>query len=243
VVLNLLTNARDSMLAMDSGVITVNLAQRGPFIELTVRDTGCGIPAEMLDQVFQPFVTTKGAMSGSKTPGTGLGLSITYGIVENHGGTISIESTVGQGTMVRLRLPIPAQSAQSATHYMSSGAPAAPRVLALDTSADLVRLLEQQGYAITSMDNHEAALRAYCVQPTDMVVVQAGQPNEQTLSFLKRLRSMDMAVPVLVITPQAQQADMLLHAGATQVVQHASVLEAVTTMTRKSSVSALQQAA
>ncbi len=243
VVLNLLTNARDSMLEMDGGVITVDLARIGQQIELAVRDTGCGISAEMLDQVFQPFVTTKGAMGGSKTPGTGLGLSISYGIVENHGGTITIESILGQGTTVRLRLPVPAQAAQLATIYAPSRAAASPCVLAVNIGSDLVRLLEHQGYAVTAIDDHEAALRSYCIQPVDLVIVNAVQPNEQTISFLQRLRSMDAAVQVLIITPQVQQADMLLHAGATQVVQYTNVLEELATMIRKSFSPALQQVA
>jgi signal transduction histidine kinase len=243
VILNLLTNARDSMLDMDGGVITVDLAQRGQQLELAVRDTGCGIPADMLDQVFQPFVTTKGAMGGSKTPGTGLGLSISYGIIEGHGGTIAIDSTVGAGTNVVLRLPMPDPVIHSPAPCVPARESAAPRMLAVNISADLARLLEQDGYAVTAMDEHEAALRAYCMQPVDLVLVGAAQPNEQTTSFLQRLRSMDEAVQVLIITPQVQQADVLLHAGATQVVQHTSVLEEVTAMIRKRFLPVLQPAA
>ena len=240
VVLNLLTNARDSMLEMNGGVITIDLARIGQQIELAVHDTGCGIPADMLDQVFQPFVTTKGAMGGSKTPGTGLGLSITYGIIESHKGSISIDSTVGRGTTVHLRLPVPAQRA---TSYVPCKAAVLPSVLAVNIDPDLVHLLEHQGYAVTSIDKHEAALRAYCVQPVDLVVMSAAQPNEQTTLFLQRLRSMDTAVQVLIITPQVQKTDMLLHAGATQVVQSTHVLEEVVTTIRQRFLSALPQAA
>jgi two-component system NtrC family sensor kinase len=243
VILNLLTNARDSMLDMGGGIITVDLAQRGQYIDLAVHDTGCGIPAEMLDQVFQPFVTTKGAMGGSKTPGTGLGLSISYGIVESHGGTIAIDSTVGQGTTVRLRLPVPAPAAPAATSYAPPRASAAPYVLAVNIGAELVRMLDQQGCTITSFHDHEAALRAYCVQPSDLVLLGAVQPNEQTMSFLQRLRSMDETVQVLIITPQVQHADLLLHAGATQVVQQVGMLEELTAIIRKRVFPALPQAA
>jgi signal transduction histidine kinase len=70
-------------------------------VVLTFRDTGCGIPPEALDHVFDPFFTTK--ESGQ---GTGLGLSIAYGIVSRHHGNIAVESEVGRGTTVTIRLPV-----------------------------------------------------------------------------------------------------------------------------------------
>ncbi len=105
VVLNFITNARDAM-APNAGTLTIGLRERQGQIELSVSDTGSGIPAELLDKIFEPFVTTKGSMGGSQTPGTGLGLSVSYGIVKEHGGTIGVESEVGRGTTMLVRLPI-----------------------------------------------------------------------------------------------------------------------------------------
>jgi signal transduction histidine kinase len=105
VVLNLITNARDAM-KPQGGTLTIGLRERRGWLELSVSDTGSGIPEEIRDKIFEPFVTTKGALGGSQTPGTGLGLSVSYGIVQEHGGTISVESTVGRGTTMTVRLPI-----------------------------------------------------------------------------------------------------------------------------------------
>jgi two-component system NtrC family sensor kinase len=105
VVLNLITNARDAM-KPDGGTLIIGLRERQDMIELSVTDTGCGIPAELVDKIFEPFVTTKGALGGSQTPGTGLGLSVSYGIVKEHGGTIMVESEVGRGTTMIVRLPV-----------------------------------------------------------------------------------------------------------------------------------------
>jgi signal transduction histidine kinase len=69
-------------------------------IELRVRDTGCGIPADILPHVFEPFFTTK------RGKGTGLGLSISQSYVRSHGGDIQLESTPGEGTCVRLTIPV-----------------------------------------------------------------------------------------------------------------------------------------
>jgi two-component system NtrC family sensor kinase len=72
-----------------------------PFIEITVKDTGCGIPQANLQRIFDPFFTSKEVGKG-----TGLGLSVSYGIVKAHGGKISVESVVGVGTTFRVELPV-----------------------------------------------------------------------------------------------------------------------------------------
>ena len=74
------------------------------FVQLTVRDTGSGMDAETQTKIFEPFFTTK-----EEGKGTGLGLSIVHGIVESHGGRISVDSTLGQGTCFTLRLPLAEQ--------------------------------------------------------------------------------------------------------------------------------------
>ncbi len=105
VLINLLTNARDAMREQGGGRITVSGQVVNGQLELAVQDTGVGIPAELLPQIFQPFVTTKGAIGGSKTSGTGLGLAICHTIVESHGGTINVQSTLGKGTTMTIRIP------------------------------------------------------------------------------------------------------------------------------------------
>jgi signal transduction histidine kinase len=105
VVLNLITNARDAM-RPNGGTLTIGLREQDGVIELSVADTGSGIPEELRDKIFEPFVTTKDASGGSPTPGTGLGLSVSYGIVKEHGGTIEVASEVGRGTTMTVRLPV-----------------------------------------------------------------------------------------------------------------------------------------
>jgi two-component system NtrC family sensor kinase len=110
VVLNLVTNARDAM-KPQGGTLTIGLRERNNAIEISVVDTGTGIPEEIRDKIFEPFVTTKGALGGSQTPGTGLGLSVSYGIVRDHGGEILVASEVGRGTTMTVRLPLAAEQA------------------------------------------------------------------------------------------------------------------------------------
>lgn len=104
VLINLLTNARDAMRDQGHGQIIVSTRVIDNQIDLSIRDTGVGIPAKMLGEIFRPFVTTKHASSARDT-GTGLGLAICRTIVENHGGIIQAESEVGRGTTMTVRLP------------------------------------------------------------------------------------------------------------------------------------------
>jgi PAS domain S-box-containing protein len=98
VLMNLLTNAREAM--PDGGTIDVETspAERPGWVRLRVADTGTGIPTEAISKVFDPFYTTK-------RTGTGLGLSVTYGIIEEHGGTIDVRSQPGLGTTFTLEFP------------------------------------------------------------------------------------------------------------------------------------------
>jgi two-component system, NtrC family, sensor kinase len=113
VVLNLVTNARDAM-KPQGGTLTIGLHERGDAIEISVGDTGCGIPEAIRDKIFEPFVTTKGALGANQTPGTGLGLSVSYGIVRDHSGEIVVDSTVGRGTTMIVRLPIVEEQVEQA---------------------------------------------------------------------------------------------------------------------------------
>ncbi|ABU59168.1 ATP-binding protein [Roseiflexus castenholzii] len=111
VLLNLVTNARDAI-GQNGGTITVSLRQCDEWVELSVLDTGGGIPEHVRDRIFEPFVTTKGALGASSTPGTGLGLSVSYGIIKDHGGDIQFETETGVGTNMIVRLPIHPPSSQ-----------------------------------------------------------------------------------------------------------------------------------
>lgn len=99
VVTNIALNALQAMGA--GGELTVAVGRDGPQCEITVKDTGPGIPSDHLERIFDPFFTTKAVGQG-----TGLGLSITYGIVQDHCGEIAVDSMEGQGTTFRVRLPI-----------------------------------------------------------------------------------------------------------------------------------------
>ena len=103
VLVNLVTNARQAMADVEGQRrLQISVQRADPDrVRIQVEDTGAGIPADILPKVFDPFVTTK-------RDGTGLGLSISYGIIREHGGALSVESTVGKGTTFTIELPIEA---------------------------------------------------------------------------------------------------------------------------------------
>jgi len=111
VVMNMLVNAQHAI--EEKGSITIRSrrcpdarrpepgAEPVPMVEISIVDTGCGIPEKNLSRIFDPFFTSKGVGKG-----TGLGLSVSHGIVRAHGGTIEVESEVGEGSTFRVYLPI-----------------------------------------------------------------------------------------------------------------------------------------
>ena len=105
VFLNLFLNARDAMPAGGWLTIRTRVGERDAFVEIS--DTGGGIPAELISRIYDPFFTTK--VPGQ---GTGLGLSVTYGVIQEHRGSIECESDPGQGTRFTLTLPLVAAARQ-----------------------------------------------------------------------------------------------------------------------------------
>jgi signal transduction histidine kinase len=116
ILMNMATNARDAI-AANVGTVWISLSrldaederpavrigavQPGPYVVLTVRDTGSGMDEATMARIFEPFFTTKGVGKG-----TGLGLSITHGIITSHGGAMQVESKPGRGTKFSIYLPI-----------------------------------------------------------------------------------------------------------------------------------------
>ena len=99
--MNIIINAAQAMEGKGSLEFKTRLSNDKEYIGIDIKDTGPGIPEDILKQIFEPFFTTK-----EEGKGTGLGLSMVYSIVENHGGTISVKSKVGKGTTFAIKLPV-----------------------------------------------------------------------------------------------------------------------------------------
>jgi signal transduction histidine kinase len=109
VITNLVLNAVDSMPEGGRVEVETRVAGEGRAVEVRVKDSGEGIAEENLPRIFDPFFTTK-----EEGKGVGLGLAVVYGIVEAHGGSIDVESSVGAGTTFTVRLPIAEEEGEEA---------------------------------------------------------------------------------------------------------------------------------
>jgi CheY-like chemotaxis protein len=171
VILNLVLNARDAMSGRGQLTLAaenVELDQRyasahpearpGQYIRVTVSDTGCGIPPELIGRVFEPFFTTK-----RPGEGTGLGLSMAYGFAQQSGGHIALESTLGAGTAVSVYLPRSMAPAEPQETVCPTGAAGgSERILAVEDDAALratvVEMLQGLGYQVVQAADAADAL-------------------------------------------------------------------------------------
>ena len=103
VFMNILNNAQQAI--AETGTIKITTRQEDEWVSVSIRDNGCGIPADVQDKIFDPFFTTK-----EPGVGTGLGLSLSYGLITKLGGTIECHSALGKGTEFVVRFPCVAEA-------------------------------------------------------------------------------------------------------------------------------------
>ncbi|TNF23412.1 MAG: PAS domain S-box protein [Deltaproteobacteria bacterium] len=173
----------------------------GLYLELTIRDTGPGIPADDLERVFEPFYTSKGVGEG-----TGLGLAAVYGTVTGHGGAIRAGNAPDGGAVFTLLLPLLPPAAAVTAEEASKEAPVRGhgRVLVADDE-DVVRklvtmMLEALGYTVVAASNGEEALRRFMEDPKGwtLVVLDVQMPVMSGDEALERIAAIDPDVRVLV---------------------------------------------
>ncbi len=204
--MNLCVNALD---AMPTGGELALRTFRGPagFASLQIADTGTGMTPEVLEQAFEPFFTTK-----PPGKGTGLGLSMAYRTLKSHGGDIEVQSTLGQGTCITLRLPeaVAEETGAALTKSQPAGPVRALRILVVDDD-DLLRdavlaQLEILGHAATAVRSGEGALGAVegGLRP-DLVILDLNMPGWGGEQTLPRLRAVLPTTPILLSTGRPDQ--------------------------------------
>ncbi len=215
--MNLVFNARDAMPA--GGTISVVAGNRpgtpaadelaaGDYVVLAVRDTGSGIEPELLPKVVEPFFTTKAVGKG-----TGLGLSTVYGFARQSGGTLRIDSVVGQGTSMELWLPRSTEMPEPQAGR--SGQPDVLNVkmpfsvLLVDDSANLreltARSLAERGFAVTTAAGGAEALQLIESDPHqfDVIVTDFAMPLVSGLDVVRFARRLRADWPAVIITGYA----------------------------------------
>jgi PAS domain S-box-containing protein len=184
VLLNLVVNARDAMpaggaLTLETANVTLGddyaakhpLVAPGEYVVVSVSDTGVGMDAATLAQIFEPFFTTKGPGKG-----TGLGLATCYGIVKQNGGSISVYSEVGKGTVFRIYLPRLWEAASSRERPAPTAAVGGSETVLVVEDNDIVRrlavrVLAASGYQVLEAGDGAEALRVYAAQQGRIALV------------------------------------------------------------------------
>ena len=214
VIMNLAVNARDAM--AEGGVLTVEVAtvepapggggsapDAGRFVTIAVTDTGCGMDAATAGRIFEPFFTTK-----EQGKGTGLGLSTVYGIVEQSGGSVTVDSVPGRGTTFTVALPrleervLPAgaeATAQAGTHGSETVllVEDEPSVRAVAREA-----LETHGYRVVEAQHGVEALAAARAHAgtIDLLITDMVMPQMGGRELAERLRELRPGIRVLFMS-------------------------------------------
>jgi len=216
VIMNLCTNAYQAM-QETGGTLEIRLEQTqigyeetvkragikmGPHLLLTVRDEGVGMEPAVMDRIFEPYYTTK-----EPGKGTGLGLSVIHGIVKNHGGFITVESTAGKGSVFHVHLPT-LDDVEADIEKTASGAKSGDneRILLLDDEPQIVamekQLLEKLGYRVTARTSSVEALETFARQPDqfDLVITDMTMPNMTGDQLARSIWDIRPGVPVILCT-------------------------------------------
>jgi signal transduction histidine kinase/CheY-like chemotaxis protein len=218
VLMNLCINARDAMPQGGSLKIRTELVpvdpnarpgeEAGPWIAVAVTDSGSGMPPEVVERVFEPFFTTK-----PDRVGTGLGLAVVFSIVRQHGGTITCESAVGQGTTFRFRLPVAREHAVPASTPAASPRTGTGRILVADDDTDIRetvgRILDSAGYSTLTVADGNAAAAAVRAEAFDLAFLDVVMPGPTCVDLVSRLRTLRPDLRVLLSSGYAADADIL----------------------------------
>lgn len=220
VLMNLCTNAAYAMRER-GGVLDVELfdfsvstsgrsdgMKPGPYMKLVVRDTGVGIPPDIIDKIFDPFFTTK-----KLGEGTGLGLSVVHGIVRQHDGYITAESEPGKGSTFSVYFPKVAEE-RPREAVSNEAVPAGhERVLLIDDEVALMeigeRLLEKLGYKVTAKNSSVEALALFTADPSrfDVVVTDQTMPEITGLELARACIALRPDIPIILATGFSHTVD------------------------------------
>ncbi len=213
VIMNLCRNAADSI-ESGTGTLEVSLTnthlepvhsstemKAGPYLLLTVADTGSGMDPDILDRIFEPFFTTKEIGKGS-----GMGLAIVHGIVHDHSGVISVESKAGKGSLFTVYLPLceetPRNEALQTDKNVTDGMKR--RILLVDDEESILsclkRALQRSGYDVITLNDSCQALELFSRLPNhfDLVITDQTMPKMTGSQLAVQLMDIRPDIPVIL---------------------------------------------
>jgi signal transduction histidine kinase len=203
-ILNLAINARDAM--SGGGRLLISSEALAPHsVLIRVKDNGAGIPSHLLDRVFDPFFTTKPIGKG-----TGLGLSQVYGLLQQSGGSVSLESAEGVGTTVTLCFPAappaPTEAGPASTQEPESGL-GRERVLVVEDDEGvrrfIVECLQSLGYAVSEASGGAEGLQHIRTDPPELLIVDYAMPGLTGVEVINEARRTAPNLPIILATGYA----------------------------------------
>jgi len=202
VFVNLIVNAVDAM--PHGGSLTVDCAREGQRVCLRFSDTGTGMEEEVRQKIFEPFYTTKGMQ------GTGLGLAVSYGIIERHEGSITVESKPGHGATFIIDLPV----AEAEPLVAVEPIPYVPLTLSVLVVDDepfvrdtLTEMLSELSHKVVAADGGREALARFTSQSFDLVFTDLAMPEMDGWETARALRKLRPEVPVVLVTGYGATAE------------------------------------
>ena len=215
VLINLCINARDAMpqggsidivtknVIVDEALASVNPGTRaGPFVQISVTDTGMGIAPGIIDKIFDPFYTTKAAGKG-----TGLGLSMVAGILKSHGGFVQVESEPGRGSTFHLFFPALPEPKTPAREETPSAATGAGEGILLIDDEPIVRdtlqlLLQRAGYRVFPAGDGRSGVREYDRRKSEisLVITDMMLPDQVGTEVVRSLRQRHATLPIIAMS-------------------------------------------
>jgi len=183
----------------------------GLYVELTVKDTGCGINSAMINSIFDLFFTTK-----KQGEGTGLGLSVVHGIVKSYNGQIKVESEPGNGTIFTVLIPaLKIECAPIEAEDQTLLPRGRERILVVDDEPQLAEAVEQMlkclGYDVVIRTSGAEALELLCRQPLekpfDLVITDMTMPHFTGADLADELRRFQPVIPVILMTGFSKNMD------------------------------------
>lgn len=229
--LNLCINARDAMPA--GGLISIATRQAvvaeeecethgnikpGHYIALVVADNGCGMPREVKDRIFEPFFTTKGIGKG-----TGLGLAMVYGNIQQHGGAVTVDSTVGRGTTFTLYLPMAEDCPPLEEHTMPNPVVCGQETILVAEDESMVRdlavrILTRAGYSVLVAADGAEAVQVFEAHRDEisLAVLDVIMPKVNGHEVYERIKCVDRDVPIVFCSgydPETEHVKVLVDVG------------------------------
>ncbi|MCK5163775.1 MAG: response regulator, partial [Desulfobacula sp.] len=222
VMMNICINASQAMEETD-GILEINVENisrtanwairypgltAGDYVKITISDTGPGIEPEVIDRIFDPYFTTKEIGKGS-----GMGLAVVQGIINNHNGTITVDSQPGKGTSFSILFPIIDEKPEAETTITDDLPCGIETILFVDDEESIAdvtgQILEQLGYTVQTQTSPQDALKLFQSKPSDfdLVITDMTMPQMNGIKLSEKLMGSRSDIPVIICTGHSSLID------------------------------------